>query len=112
MITEGKVGETYNIGGHNEKRNLEVVHTICDLLDELVPLEEINKESLSSLRGERKSYHNLITYVTDRLGHDRRYAIDARKMSHELNWKPQESFESGLRKTVLWYLNNSAKPRK
>ncbi|MFM5841503.1 dTDP-glucose 4,6-dehydratase [Aeromonas sanarellii] len=112
VITEGKVGETYNIGGHNEMRNLEVVHTICDLLDELVPLEEINKESLSSLRGERKSYRSLITYVTDRLGHDRRYAIDARKMSYELNWKPQESFDSGLRKTVLWCLDNRAKPRK
>ncbi len=92
VVTEGKVGETYNIGGHNEKQNLEVVHAICDLLDELVP--------------KAGSYRQQITYVTDRPGHDRRYAIDASKIGAELGWKPQETFESGIRKTVLWYLDN------
>ena len=92
VVTAGVVGETYNIGGHNEKQNLEVVHTICDLLDEMVP--------------KTGSYREQITYVVDRPGHDRRYAIDARKMSIELNWQPQETFESGIRKTVQWYLEN------
>ncbi|MRT56176.1 dTDP-glucose 4,6-dehydratase [Enterobacteriaceae bacterium RIT693] len=92
VVTTGVVGETYNIGGHNEKQNLDVVHTICDLLDEMVP--------------KAGSYRDNITYVTDRPGHDRRYAIDARKMSRELNWQPQETFESGIRKTVRWYLDN------
>ncbi|MNB75900.1 dTDP-glucose 4,6-dehydratase [compost metagenome] len=92
VVTTGVIGETYNIGGHNEKQNLDVVHTICDLLDEIVPKEG--------------SYRDQITYVTDRPGHDRRYAIDASKMSHELNWQPQETFESGIRKTVQWYLDN------
>jgi dTDP-glucose 4,6-dehydratase len=92
VVTEGKVGETYNIGGHNEKQNLEVVQTICSILDSLVP-----KDSL---------YAEQITYVTDRPGHDRRYAIDASKMSHELNWTPVETFETGLRKTIQWYLDN------
>jgi dTDP-glucose 4,6-dehydratase len=92
VVTKGAVGETYNIGGHNEKQNLDVVHTICDLLDEMVP--------------KTGSYRDQITYVTDRPGHDRRYAIDASKMSHELNWQPQETFESGIRKTVQWYLDN------
>ena len=92
VVTEGEVGETYNIGGHNEKQNIEVVRTICDLLDELRPKAE--------------PYCNQITYVTDRPGHDRRYAIDAGKIANELGWKPQESFESGIRKTVLWYLEN------
>ena len=94
VVTEGEIGETYNIGGHNEKQNLEVVHTICDLLDELVP--------------KAGSYRDQITYVTDRPGHDRRYAIDAAKIGNELGWKPQETFESGIRKTVLWYLENQA----
>ncbi|MBT1905853.1 dTDP-glucose 4,6-dehydratase [Enterobacter kobei] len=93
VLTTGKPGETYNIGGHNEKKNIEVVHTICDLLDEILPKE--------------KSYREQITYVTDRPGHDRRYAIDAHKISRELGWTPQETFESGIRKTVEWYLNNS-----
>ncbi|WP_034915871.1 dTDP-glucose 4,6-dehydratase [Erwinia sp. 9145] len=93
VVTQGKVGETYNIGGHNEKQNLQVVETICDLLDELVPKDD--------------SYHRQITYVKDRPGHDRRYAIDAEKISKELNWKPVETFESGIRKTVHWYLENS-----
>ncbi|AHG74148.1 dTDP-glucose 4,6-dehydratase 2 [Mannheimia sp. USDA-ARS-USMARC-1261] len=96
VVTEGKVGETYNIGGHNEKANIEVVRTICHLLEELVP----NKPA-----GVAK-YEDLITFVTDRPGHDVRYAIDASKIERELGWKPQESFESGIRKTVEWYLNN------
>ena len=92
VVTTGLVGETYNIGGHNEKQNLEVVHTICDLLDKMVP--------------KAGSYREQITYVADRPGHDRRYAIDATKMSSELAWQPQETFESGIRKTVQWYLDN------
>ena len=93
VVTEGQAGETYNIGGHNEKKNIDVVLTICDLLDEIVPKE--------------KSYREQITYVADRPGHDRRYAIDAEKIGRELGWKPQETFESGIRKTVEWYLANA-----
>ncbi|CAI1065861.1 dTDP-glucose 4,6-dehydratase [Serratia quinivorans] len=96
VVTEGVVGETYNIGGHNERKNIEVVHTICDLLEELAP----NKP-----QGVEK-YRDLITYVKDRPGHDMRYAIDAGKIDRELGWRPQETFESGIRKTVSWYLNN------
>ena len=96
VVTEGKVGETYNIGGHNEKANIEVVSAICELLEELVP----NKPDGVNL------YKDLITYVKDRPGHDVRYAIDAAKIERELGWKPQETFESGIRKTVEWYLNN------
>ena len=96
VVTEGEVGETYNIGGHNEKANIDVVCTICALLEELVP----NKPA-----GVAK-YEDLITYVKDRPGHDVRYAIDAAKIGRELGWKPQETFESGIRKTVEWYLNN------
>ncbi|MDR7119316.1 dTDP-glucose 4,6-dehydratase [Rheinheimera soli] len=96
VATEGVVGETYNIGGHNEKQNIEVVHTLCALLEELAP----NKPA-----GLQK-YTDLITYVTDRPGHDVRYAIDSGKVERELGWLPQESFESGLRKTVQWYLTN------
>ena len=96
VVTEGKVGETYNIGGHNEKANIDVVRTICSLLEELVP----NKPE-----GIAK-YEDLITYVKDLPGHDVRYAIDAAKIGRELGWKPQETFESGIRKTVEWYLNN------
>ncbi|HHY7208703.1 TPA: dTDP-glucose 4,6-dehydratase [Escherichia coli] len=92
VMTQGVVGETYNIGGRNEKKNLDVVNTICDLLDEIVP--------------KQGSYRDQIIYVTDRPGHDRRYAIDASKISDELGWKPQETFESGIRKTIGWYLNN------
>jgi len=92
VVTEGKVGETYNIGGHNEKQNIEVVKTICSILDELVPKET--------------KYAEQIMYVTDRPGHDRRYAIDSSKMSAELNWTPVETFETGLRKTIEWYLTN------
>ena len=98
VVSKGVVGETYNIGGHNEKRNLEVVEHICELLDELVPLETNNEQA--------RSYKELITFVKDRPGHDRRYAIDASKIERELGWVPQETFETGLRKTVQWYLKN------
>ena len=96
VVTEGEVGETYNIGGHNEKANIDVVKTICELLEELVP---------SKPKGVTH-YFDLITYVTDRPGHDVRYAIDASKIERELGWKPEETFETGLRKTVEWYLEN------
>ncbi|HDY8011784.1 TPA: dTDP-glucose 4,6-dehydratase [Vibrio vulnificus] len=98
VVTEGVVGETYNIGGHNEKANIEVVKTICSLLEEMVP----NKPQ------GVVQYQDLITYVKDRPGHDVRYAIDASKIERELGWKPQETFESGICKTVEWYLNNQA----
>ncbi len=95
VLTRGQVGETYNIGGWNEKTNLEVVQAICAILDELRPNASITHHS------------SLITYVKDRPGHDRRYAIDASKIARELGWKPQETFDSGLRKTVAWYLANT-----
>ncbi|MFZ5560849.1 MAG: dTDP-glucose 4,6-dehydratase [Pseudomonadota bacterium] len=94
VLAQGRVGETYNIGGCNERRNIEVVHSVCDLLDELSP------------RPDGVGYRTQITYVKDRPGHDRRYAIDARKMESELGWRPAETFETGLRKTVEWYLAN------
>ncbi|MGE0081082.1 MAG: dTDP-glucose 4,6-dehydratase [Thiohalomonadaceae bacterium] len=94
VMEQGKVGETYNIGGHNERTNLEVVQAICALLDELVP------------ESAHKPHAQLITYVKDRPGHDKRYAIDASKIERDLGWRPQETFESGLRKTVQWYLAN------
>lgn len=97
VATKGKVGETYNIGGHNEKQNIEVVHTLCDLLEELVPDKP---EGITR-------YRDLITHVQDRPGHDLRYAIDASKIERELGWTPQETFETGIRKTVEWYLDNS-----
>ena len=96
VVTEGEIGETYNIGGHNEKQNIEVVYTLCDLLEELAP----NKPARVN------EYRSLISHVTDRPGHDLRYAIDARKIEQELGWVPEETFETGLRKTVRWYLNN------
>ena len=96
VITEGKIGDTYNIGGHNEKTNLEVVQTICDLLEELAPQKPSGIDK----------YRDLITFVKDRPGHDIRYAIDASKIERELGWVPEETFESGLRKTVQWYLDN------
>ena len=92
VVTEGTPGETYNIGGHNEKQNIEVVHAICDILQELRP--------------QQSSYRDLITNVKDRPGHDMRYAIDASKIQKELGWSPEETFETGIRKTVQWYLNN------
>lgn len=97
VMIEGKVGDTYNIGGDNEKSNIDVVEAICDLLEELAP----NKPSGIA------SYRDLIKFVKDRPGHDVRYAIDASKIRRELGWQPEESFESGIRKTVIWYLENS-----
>ena len=94
VATEGKVGETYNIGGHNEKQNIEVVHTLCDILQELRP--------------QQAHYRDLITTVKDRPGHDMRYAIDASKIEKELGWVPEETFETGIRKTVQWYLDNAS----
>lgn len=94
VATTAKVGETYNIGGHNEKQNIDVVKTICTILDNIKP------------RTDGQSYAQQITFVKDRPGHDLRYAIDASKIQQELNWQPQETFESGIRKTVEWYLNN------
>ena len=98
VVTQGKIGETYNIGGFNEKQNIQVVRTICALLEELAP----NKPQGVA------HYADLITHVTDRAGHDVRYAIDASKIQRELGWTPQETFESGIRKTVQWYLDNQA----
>ena len=94
VVTEGEVGETYNIGGHNEKQNIEVVHTVCALLDELCP------------ESPHRPHAHLVTHVQDRPGHDVRYAIDASKIQRELGWTPVETFESGIRKTVQWYLDN------
>ena len=94
VLEAGKVGEVYNVGGWNEKPNIDIVHTVCALLDEL------------RARADNKSYREQITYVTDRPGHDRRYAIDASKIERELGWKPAETFDSGIRKTVQWYLEN------
>ncbi|ANG93409.1 dTDP-glucose 4,6-dehydratase [Enterobacteriaceae bacterium 155047] len=92
VITQGDIGETYNIGGYNEKMNIEVVNTICDILNEIKPKDT--------------PYNHQITYVADRPGHDRRYAIDASKITEKLGWKPEETFESGIRKTITWYLDN------
>ncbi len=94
VLEAGKVGEVYNVGGWNEKPNLDIVHTVCSLLDEF------------QARADGKSYREQIAYVTDRPGHDRRYAIDASKLERELGWKPAETFETGIRKTVRWYLEN------
>jgi len=94
VLAKGKLGETYNIGGWNEKANIDVVKTICSILDELKP------------RADKKSYAEQITFVTDRPGHDRRYAIDASKLKRELGWKPKETFDTGIKKTVQWYLDN------
>ena len=94
VLEAGQLGETYNVGGWNEKPNIEIVNTVCQLLDELRP------------KADGTSYATQITYVTDRPGHDRRYAIDARKLEAELGWKPAETFETGIRKTVQWYLEH------
>lgn len=100
VVSRGAVGETYNIGGHNEKTNLQVVETICELLDELIPLGVARENEV------QLSYKKFMTFVKDRSGHDRRYAIDASKIKNQLSWEPKETFESGIRKTVIWYLNN------
>lgn len=94
VLEKGRVGETYNVGGWNEKANLDVVHTLCDILDTISPKEDGG------------SYRQQITYVKDRPGHDRRYAVDASKIERELGWKPAETFESGIKKTVQWYMDN------
>lgn len=96
VLLQGQVGETYNIGGHNEKQNIEVVETICNILEELVPEHPAGV----------KAYKNLITYVADRPGHDQRYAIDANKIKQDLDWVPDETFETGMKKTIQWYLDN------
>jgi dTDP-glucose 4,6-dehydratase len=93
VLARGRVGETYNVGGWNEMANIDIVRALCALLDELRP-------------DAAGSYNRLITYVTDRPGHDRRYAIDARKIERELGWRPAETFQTGIRKTVQWYLGN------
>ena len=96
VALNGKIGQTYNIGGHNELENIEVVKTVCSILDELVPnkIDKVDK------------YEQLISYVQDRAGHDIRYAIDAKKIADELGWVPNETFKTGIRKTVQWYLDN------
>jgi dTDP-glucose 4,6-dehydratase len=94
VLANGQLGETYNVGGWNEKANLDVVHMLCALLDELSP------------RADGQPYKNQITFVKDRPGHDQRYAIDASRLERELGWKPAETFDSGIRKTVQWYLAN------
>jgi dTDP-glucose 4,6-dehydratase len=94
VLKQGKIGETYNVGGWSEKTNLEVIKTLCGILDELKP------------KADGSTYENQITYIKDRPGHDRRYAIDASKLEGELGWKPKETFESGLHKTVIWFLDN------
>ena len=96
VLEKGQLGETYNVGGWNEKTNLEVVQALCSILDELKP------------KTDGSSYSHQITYIKDRPGHDRRYAIDATKIEHDLNWKPKETFETGIRKTIQWYLDNQA----
>lgn len=98
VLEKGNPGETYNIGGKNEKENIEVVLSICDLLEELVPIKPTGVST----------YRDLITYVTDRPGHDQRYAVDANKIQRDLGWSPSETFETGLKKTVQWYLNNES----
>jgi dTDP-glucose 4,6-dehydratase len=94
VLAKGNIGETYNIGGQNEKANIDIVHTVCALLDEHRP------------RTDCKQYREQITFVTDRPGHDRRYAIDASKIARDVGWQPAETFETGIRKTVQWYLDN------
>lgn len=96
VLAYGKLGETYNVGGWNEKANLDVVNTLCETLDDLKP------------RADGLSYKSQITFVRDRPGHDRRYAIDASKIERELGWRPEETFDSGIRKTVAWYLENQS----
>jgi len=105
-IDRGVPGETYLIGGHNERKNIDLVHTLCALLDELAP----PRDSRALERAGRKlgSYRELVTFVTDRPGHDRRYAIDASKVRRELGWAPRHTFEEGMKRTIEWYLGNRA----
>ena len=121
VVTKGRVGETYNIGGNNERQNIELVRTLCSLMDQLAPggmtsaSSAVESDQSSDLKSQvsdlksqtsHKSYEELITFVTDRPGHDMRYAIDPTKIRDELGWEPKEDFESGFRKTVKWYLDN------
>ncbi len=102
VVTKGNIGETYNIGGHNEKKNIDVVFTLCELLEDLAPENIYSKAS-----GSSEGFKGLIKYVDDRPGHDIRYAIDASKIERDLGWIPQETFQTGLHKTIKWYLSNS-----
>ena len=112
VVNEGKIGETYNIGSNNEKTNIEVVNTICEILDQLMPLKFEGKKNDHKIFNPQssikpvKSYKDLITFVNDRPGHDFRYAMDASKIKKKLNWTPNHSFKTGLKKTIEWYLNN------
>lgn len=109
VVTKGVIGETYNIGGHNEITNIKIVNTICEILDQLVPIKLEKNKNNGNLHNSKqfiKSYKNLITFVDDRPGHDFRYAINAKKLQKELNWIPKESFKTGIKKTIEWYLNN------
>jgi dTDP-glucose 4,6-dehydratase len=106
VLAKGRLGQTYNIGGWNEKPNLEIIHTVCALLDELAPATERGVKSTATGQPITR-YAELITHVKDRPGHDRRYAIDARKIERELGWRPAETFDTGIRKTVQWYLNHA-----
>jgi len=106
VALNGKIGETYNIGGHNEMQNIDVVRTVCTILDELRPIAQ--NTTIQHLKLNIRNYADLIVFVTDRAGHDARYAIDASKIDKELNWIPNETFETGIRKTVEWYLQNNA----
>jgi len=109
VATKGTPGETYNIGGNNEMRNIDLVRLLCDLMDELSPRPPITKNQVPSTKNqEHKKHSSLITFVTDRPGHDARYAIDASKIKRELGWSPQQGRETGFRKTVEWYLDNQA----
>jgi dTDP-glucose 4,6-dehydratase len=108
VLTKGRVGETYNIGGNNERQNIELVRTLCKILDDECPMLDTQSDQSSSIshQASHKSYEELITFVTDRPGHDMRYAIDPTKIRDELGWEPKEDFASGFRKTVKWYLEN------
>lgn len=104
VLSQGLVGNTYNIGGYNEKDNIEVVNLICDLLNEMVPLQKGEQHPIT--KAPLLSYNELITFVEDRPGHDRRYAINPSKIEKELHWKPQETFDTGIKKTIKWYIDN------